>query len=313
MNVMEVPAGTGSGFIWDKSGHIVTNYHVIRNAIEAKVTLVDARSGAKIMRKAELTGIDPDKDVAVLSVGSNSDLPEINKEALKPIDVGSSAKLRVGSLVFAIGNPFGLDHTLTSGVVSGLGREMRSPTGRPITNVIQTDAAINPGNSGGPLLDIRGRLIGMNAAIYSPSGASNGVGFAIPIDTLKTVVDALISNGRVSRAILGVSFLESAQARALGIESGVLVLNAPADGPAAAGGLRGTSRSPDGSLQLGDVIIAIDGSSINTEADMFKLLDSKKPGDKVKVLVARGSRVALEGSSGNDVVTLQIPIDVVLG
>ena len=314
MNMMEVPAGTGSGFVWDQEGHVVTNYHVIRNAIEARVTLVDAKSGAKVSRRAMLRGVDPDKDVAVLTVSLRDDDDNLKlANIFRPVEVGTSGDLKVGASVFAIGNPFGLDHTLTQGVVSGLGREMRSPTGRPITNVIQTDAAINPGNSGGPLLDSKGRLVGMNAAIYSPSGASSGVSFAIPVDTLKTVVESLISVGRVSRPVLGVSFLESSQARALGIESGVLVLQAPADGPAALAGMRGTSRSPDGSLQLGDVIVAVDGAKVNTEADMFKALDAKKPGDNVDVLVARGKRIALEGSGRqDDVVTVQVPLTVTL-
>ena len=250
------------------------------------MTLVDAKNGNKVARRAQLRGIDPDKDVAVLTVGLNDDDDDSKARAsYRPIEVGTSSDLKVGASVFAIGNPFGLDHTLTQGVVSGLGREMRSPTGRPITNVIQTDAAINPGNSGGPLLDSRGKLVGMNAAIYSPSGASSGVSFAIPVDTLKTVVESLIAVGRVSRPVLGVSFLESSQAKALGIDAGVLVLQAPADGPAAVAGMRGTSRSPDGSLQLGDVITAVDGAVVNSEADMFKALDAKKPGDTVDVLV----------------------------
>lgn len=317
MNLMEVPAGTGSGFIWDTAGHIVTNYHVIRNAIEARVTLVDAKTGAKIVRRAALRGVDPDKDVAVLTVPTGKpqqgEVEAISGESLRPIQLGTSSTLRVGSSVFAIGNPFGLDHTLTQGVVSGLGREIRSPTGRPITNVIQTDASINPGNSGGPLLDSTGKLVGMNTAIYSPSGGSAGVGFAIPADTVSTVVQSLVAYGRVSRPVLGVSFLESQQAKALGIDSGVLVLAAPADGPAAAAGMRGTSRSPDGSLQLGDVIVEIDGATINTEADMYKALDAKKPGTTVRVLVARGQRVSVDGSANDDVVTVKVPLNVTLG
>ncbi|KAJ1449386.1 trypsin-like cysteine/serine peptidase domain-containing protein [Pelagophyceae sp. CCMP2097] len=305
MNVMEVPAGTGSGFIWDKQGHIVTNYHVIRNAAEAQVTLVDAETGAKTSWRAKLRGVDPDKDIAVLTIDG------LREASLRPIAVGRSADLRVGASVFAVGNPFGLDHTLTQGVVSGLGREMRSPTGRPITNVIQTDAAINPGNSGGPLLNSAGRLVGMNTAIYSPSGGFSGVSFAIPIDTVKSIVESLILVGRVSRPIMGVSFLESSQARALGIDKGILVLTAPADGPAAAAGMRGTSRSQDGSLQLGDVIVDIDGSAVATEADMFKALDSKKPGATIRVTVARGQRNAPDGAG--DVVTVQVPLSVTLG
>lgn len=316
MNVMEVPAGTGSGFLWDKEGHVVTNYHVIRNAVEAKVTILDAMTGTKIVRRASLRGVDPDKDVAVLTVPTGpekDDAQPVSKDSLRPIELGTSSKLRVGSSVFAIGNPFGLDHTLTQGVVSGLGREIRSPTGRPITNVIQTDASINPGNSGGPLLDSNGRLVGMNAAIFSPSGGSAGVGFAIPSDTVKAVVESLITYGKVSRAVLGISFLESTQAKALGIDKGVLVLAAPADGPAAKAGMRGTSRSPDGNLQLGDVIVAVDNAVINSEADMFKALDAKNPGDHISVLVARSRKVAVEGSAGDDFVTVNVPLDVTLG
>ena len=177
MNAIEVPAGTGSGFVWDSDGHIVTNYHVIRSAQAAKITTTD-RNGLQKRFDAKLVGYNPDKDVAVLKIDAGTTSPP-------PIAVGDSAALRVGQTTLAIGNPFGLDHTLTVGVVSGLGREVQSPSGRPITNVIQTDAAINPGNSGGALLDSAGRLIGMNTAIYSPSGASAGIGFAIPSDTLK--------------------------------------------------------------------------------------------------------------------------------
>ena len=211
-NVLEVPLGSGSGFVWDTDGHIVTNYHVIRNAQTAQIAILTsdggknndggqattasnasfgsssvnaytsmrpvAKGGKRSVFKAKVVGVDPGKDIAVLKV----DAP---KEALTPLKLGTSSNLKVGQSVLAIGNPFGLDHSLTSGIISGLGREVKSPIGRPITNVVQIDAAINPGNSGGPLLDSSGSLIGMNTAIYSPSGASAGVGFAIPIDSLK--------------------------------------------------------------------------------------------------------------------------------
>ena len=189
LNPIEVPAGTGSGFVWDKQGHVVTNYHVIRGAQGAQVGLT-ARDGTTTKYAAELVGYNPDKDVAVLKVDTGI-------KGATPIQIGSSKGLRVGATTLAIGNPFGLDHTLTVGVVSGLGREVQSPSGRPITNVIQTDAAINPGNSGGALLDSSGQLIGMNTAIYSPTGASAGIGFAIPVDTLKYQVDTIIKNGKV--------------------------------------------------------------------------------------------------------------------
>ncbi len=173
LNTMEVPAGTGSGIVWDREGRVLTNFHVIRSASGAKITLAN-----KKVYDASLVGYDADKDIAVLQI-------EAPPRELVPIEIGESAKLRVGQSTYAIGNPFGLDHTLTTGVLSGLGREMKSPTGRTISNCIQTEAAISPGNSGGPLLDSRGRLIGMNTSIYSPSGASAGVGFAIPVDTMK--------------------------------------------------------------------------------------------------------------------------------
>jgi S1-C subfamily serine protease len=209
---IEVQLGTGSGIVWDTQGHVVTNFHVIRNSQSAQVTLTDS-SGKKKVFPATLRGFDADKDVAVLKV----ELSAEDARRLRPIDLGTSGALRVGQVALAIGNPFGLDHTLTLGVVSGLGREVQSPSGRPILNVIQTDAAINPGNSGGVLLDSSGKLIGMNTAIYSTSGASSGVGFAVPVDTLKASVGAIIRSGRVVRPALGVSFLPSNQALQLGI------------------------------------------------------------------------------------------------
>uniref|UniRef100_A0A0R0JPD9 PDZ domain-containing protein n=1 Tax=Glycine max TaxID=3847 RepID=A0A0R0JPD9_SOYBN len=220
LDVLEVPQGSGSGFVWDKEGHIVTNYHVIRGASDLKVTLADQST-----LDAIVVGFDQDKDVAVLRV----DAP---KDKLRPIPIGVSADLLVGQKVYAIGNPFGLDHTLTTGVISGLRREISSAaTGRPIQDVIQTDAAINPGNSGGPLLDSSGNLIGINTAIYSPSGASSGVGFSIPVDTVSGIVDQLVKFGKVTRPILGIKFAPDQSVEQLGV-SGVLVLDAPANGPA---------------------------------------------------------------------------------
>ncbi|XP_044465139.1 protease Do-like 1, chloroplastic isoform X2 [Mangifera indica] len=220
LDVLEVPQGSGSGFVWDKDGHIVTNYHVIRGASDLKVTLADQST-----YDAQVVGFDQDKDVAVLRI-------EAPKDKLRPIPIGVSADLLVGQKVYAIGNPFGLDHTLTTGVISGLRREISSAaTGRPIQDVIQTDAAINPGNSGGPLLDSSGSLIGINTAIYSPSGASSGVGFSIPVDTVNGIVDQLVKYGRITRPILGIKFAPDQSVEQLGV-SGVLVLDAPANGPA---------------------------------------------------------------------------------
>ena len=188
----ERPAGTGTGFVWDEQGHVVTNFHVIKDAINRGRAMVTLTGGTET-HAATLVGMEPDKDVAVLKV----DAPP---EDLKPISVGSSADLLVGQTVIAIGNPFGLDSTLTTGVVSALGREVMGVNDRPISGCIQTDASINPGNSGGPLLDSSGRLIGVNTAIFSPSGTSAGIGFAIPVDTVRRIVNQIIRHGRVSAA-----------------------------------------------------------------------------------------------------------------
>ena len=257
MNAVDVEAGTGSGFVWDTNGDVVTNYHVIRGAKAAKVAVTNAETGIIDRYDAKLVGFNPDKDVAVLKIDS--------PKKLVPIPVGDSSRLRVGQTTLAIGNPFGLDHSLSVGVVSGLGREVRSPSGRPITNVIQTDAAINPGNSGGALLDSSGRLIGMNTAIFSPSGASAGIGFAIPVDTLKYQVETIIRDGKVTRSAIGISYVSAGQARALGVNRGVLVLDVPSGSAAAQAGLRGSYRADDGSVVLGDVITAINDDQVNMQ------------------------------------------------
>jgi len=279
MDILQVPQGTGSGLIWNQDGYVVTNFHVIRNSQAATVTVTGKDGKTRTDYKAKVVGVDPDKDIAVLKIE-----PE---EPIVPIKKGCSADLNVGQYSFALGNPFGLDHSLTTGIISGLGREMRSPTGRPITNCIQTDAAINPGNSGGALLDSDGALIGMNTAIYSLSGASAGIGFAIPVDTMKVIVDSIIRTGTVTRAQIGISYLESSQARALGIAKGVLVLDVPKDSVASAAGLRGTNRSQMGYIELGDIIIAIDDDAINNESDLFKILDKHAPGDDVTLSIVR--------------------------
>ncbi|KAJ7974570.1 Protease Do-like chloroplastic-like [Quillaja saponaria] len=276
LDVLEVPQGSGSGFVWDKEGHIVTNYHVIRGASDLRVTLADQTT-----YDAMVVGFDQDKDVAVLRV----DAP---KDKLRPIPVGVSADLLVGQKVYAIGNPFGLDHTLTTGVISGLRREISSAaTGRPIQDVIQTDAAINPGNSGGPLLDSSGNLIGINTAIYSPSGASSGVGFSIPVDTVGGIVDQLVRFGKVTRPILGIKFAPDQSVEQLGV-SGVLVLDAPANGPAGKAGLLPTKRDAYGRLILGDIITSVNGKKVTNGSDLYRILDQCKVGDKVIVEVLRG-------------------------
>ncbi|EFJ18679.1 hypothetical protein SELMODRAFT_78227, partial [Selaginella moellendorffii] len=226
MNPVEIPRGTGSGFVWDKDGHIVTNYHVTMNGERARVTLSDASTW-----DGTLVGYAKNKDLAVLKISAPP-------SKLKPISVGTSQGLQVGQHVLAIGNPFGLDRTLTSGIISGVGRDIRSIGGRIIRGVIQTDASINPGNSGGPLLDSQGRLIGVNTAIYSPTGASAGVGFAIPVDTVRRVINQIIRDGKVVRPGLGIVCASESQTRQLGV-TGVLVLGLSSNGAAAQAGLKG--------------------------------------------------------------------------
>ena len=274
LNVQQVPEGAGSGFVWDTDGHVVTNFHVIKDADEAVVTLNDNTTW-----KATVVGSYADKDLAVLRIAAP-------KSRLRPILVGSSEDLQVGQKTFAIGNPFGLDQTLTTGVISALGREIESANRRTIKNVIQTDAAINPGNSGGPLLDSAGRLIGVNTAIYSPSGSSAGIGFAIPVDEVQRVVPQLIKDGKITRPGLGVQVATDQLARQLNQE-GALVINVVPDSPAAKAGLRPTRKDRDGHIVLGDVITSLDGQPVKKANDLFSLLESKKVGDTVKLGLLR--------------------------
>jgi S1-C subfamily serine protease len=276
-NVFEIPQGTGSGFIWDEAGHVVTNFHVIYQAENVQVTLSDQSKW-----KAKIVGTAPDYDLAVLRI----DAP---KEKLRPILIGTSSDLRVGQSVYAIGNPFGLDQTLTTGVISALGREIESMTRRPIQGVIQTDAAINPGNSGGPLLDSAGRCIGVNTAIYSPSGAYAGVGFAVPVDTVNRFIPQLIQHGKIIQPGLGIKALEDSQTREFGIE-GVLVLSVEQRGAAARAGIQPTRYDNEGNVVLGDIIVSIDGQNIRTSDDLYKSLANRQVGDEVQVEIIRGGR-----------------------
>ena len=277
-NVTEIPAGNGSGFIWDREGHIVTNYHVIEKADRAQVTLSDQTTW-----DAELIGIEPNKDLAILKIKA----PDTK---LKPIPVASSHDLRVGQSVFAIGNPFGLDQTLTTGVISALGREIQSIGGRPIRGVIQTDAAINPGNSGGPLLDSNGRLIGVNTMIYSPSGASAGIGFSIPADEVNWVVPDIIQYGEVRRPILGINLVAEQHTQRLKME-GALILDVVPDSPADKFGLQATKKDLRGNIILGDLITQINNEVISTNADLFLALEKYNPGDTVRVGYIRKDEV----------------------
>ncbi|MBI1347566.1 trypsin-like serine protease [bacterium] len=277
MNVFSIPEGTGSGFIWDESGHVVTNFHVIESADSAAVTLQDGT-----ILEARLVGVEPDKDLAVLKIDSPSSV-------LQPIPVGTSSDLEVGQKVFAIGNPFGLDQTLTTGVISGLGREIQSRTGRRIEGVIQTDAAINPGNSGGPLLDSAGRLIGVNTAIYSPSGTYAGVGFAVPVDIINEIVPLLIRDGRIERAGLGVGLADDALSRRFGVKNGVIVTSVIPGSSAAAGGILPPYRDRSGRWHF-EVIVAVDGQSVRDREDVLSALDRRKVGETVQVTLLRGEK-----------------------
>ncbi|MEO1518540.1 MAG: trypsin-like peptidase domain-containing protein [Bacteroidota bacterium] len=274
-NVTEIPRGSGSAFVWDKEGHIITNFHVIEGADGAQVTLADQSSW-----EATLVGAAPEKDLAVLKIEAPADL-------LQPIPVGSSERLRVGQAVYAIGNPFGLDQTLTTGIISALGREINSVGGVPIKDVIQTDAAINPGNSGGPLLDSSGRLIGVNTAIYSPSGAYAGIGFSIPVDVVSWVVPDLIQFGKVNRPVLGVELADQQFTDRFRLE-GALIINVIPGGGAEKAGLEGTRRDRYGRLELGDIITAVDDAPITSRADLILVLEKYKAGETVKVRFLRG-------------------------
>jgi S1-C subfamily serine protease len=289
-NVFSIPRGTGSGFVWDERGHIVTNFHVVAGASEARVRMNDGRDSI-----ATMVGASPAHDLAVLRVNVSA--------SCGPVPIGTSHDLRVGQRVFAIGNPFGLDWTLTTGIISALDRSLPAEDGHNlIEHLIQTDAAINPGNSGGPLLDSAGRLIGVNAAIFSPSGASAGVGFAVPVDTVNRVVPQLIATGKYARPSLGIEVDEGLNRRAterLGVD-GVLVLRVTPRSNAEAAGLQGVRFGPNGTVVPGDIIVGVDGKSVQTVAQLFARLDDHQVGDTVRVRVLRDDRnvdisVKLEG------------------
>lgn len=283
-DVREVPQGTGTGFVWDTAGHVVTNYHVVQGHETAKVRLSDQR-----VFEADVVGASPEHDLAVLRLRTLADMPP-------PVQVGSSSDLRVGQHVLAIGNPFGLDHTLTAGIISALRRSIDSEDGGSMDGLIQTDAAINPGNSGGPLLDSAGRLIGVNVAIYSPSGTSAGIGFAIPVDVVNRVVPRLVKDGRYTRPVLGVAMDDtvSEKINAKLNTTGVLVLQVQPNSPAAQVGIRGTQITANDDLILGDIIQAIDGKPVGNTNDLNSILDNYALNSKVRVSLLRGGKQALE-------------------
>lgn len=274
LNAVAIPRGTGSGFVWDDQGRIVTNYHVIKDASAVHVTLADHSQW-----KAYQVKYDPDKDLAVLW----TDAP---KERLHPLPLGESSKLQVGQSVFAIGNPFGLDQTLTKGIIGALGREIEADSGRIIKGVIQTDAAINPGNSGGPLLDSAGRLIGVNTAIISSSGSSAGIGFAIPVDEVNRVVPRLIRFEKAARPSLGITEAPDQWTRRL---RGVLIFDVAPGGPADKAGLRPTRQDELGRIHWGDIITFIDDHRVKSAKELFALLeDQYQVGQQVTVTYVRG-------------------------
>ena len=287
--LQDVPMGAGSGLVYDADGHVVTNYHVIKGAREVTVTF----TGEDDPANARIVGFDADKDIAVLQLDPETITRARERTRIRPLDIGTSDDLLVGQKVFAIGNPFGLDHTMTQGIISGLGREIMGVGGRPIRDVIQTDAAINPGNSGGPLMDSSGCVIGINVAIADPSGrgANTGVAFAIPIDTVKPIVDQIVRYGRVIRPQLGVTIAPEATLRALGTQ-GVLVLNVDPSSGAGLAGMLPTKRDAQGSLILGDIIVRIESRTIKGSSDLFAALDDCKVGDTIDVEVLRESTTA---------------------
>ncbi|AKH38727.1 MULTISPECIES: S1C family serine protease [Nitrosomonas] len=280
-NVFAIPRGTGSGFIWDDAGHVVTNFHVIEGSSEATVKLADGRD-----YKAALVGVSPAHDIAVLRIGIGFKRPP-------PVPIGTSHDLKVGQKVFAIGNPFGLDWTLTTGIISALDRSLPSESGTTsIQHLIQTDAAINPGNSGGPLLDSAGRLIGINTAIYSPSGASVGIGFAVPVDTMMRVVPQIIAKGKYIRPTLGIEVDERLNARVtamLDIE-GVVVFRVTPDSAADKAGLEGASLTPDGGIIPKDVIVAIQGKQVDSVSKLLAIIDDFNVGDRVQLTILRDGK-----------------------
>lgn len=280
LDMTEVPAGTGTGFVWDKAGHIVTNYHVVQDASKIQVSFKNGQS-----LQARVVGLEPRKDIAVLKV----DIPAGYK--VEPLEVANSTELLVGQKAIAIGSPFGLDQTLTRGVVSALGRQIQGIGGVTIRDMIQTDASINPGNSGGPLVDSRGYLIGMNTMIFSKSGSSAGIGFAVPANTIKRIVTQLIKTGHTLQPGLGITFMNDSVAARLGL-LGVIILEVQEGGPAADAGLRGTSRLRTGEIELGDRIVAIDGKKVGNYDDLYNALDDHKIGDVVTITFVRGGRPA---------------------
>ncbi len=279
---VEIPQGAGSGFVYDAQGHIITNYHVVQGGTSFVVRFHNDPK----QYKAKIVGVAPEKDVAVLKL-------EDRPGKLSPIVFGSSKELMVGQYSFAIGSPFGLDYTLTTGVISALGRKIDGIGGVKINDMIQTDAAINQGNSGGPLLDSSGQLIGMNTVIFSTSGSSAGLGFAVPADTIKVIVPQLIQHGKLIRPGLGIGIVpDSMKERILGGEDkGIIVSYVDEKGSAAKAGLKGMTQDQYGRTYLGDIILSVDGQEVNNLDDIYQVLEKHKIGDSVMVKYRREGKI----------------------
>ena len=279
---VEVPQGAGSGFVYDTNGHIITNYHVVQGGTSFVVTFHNDPK----QYKAKIVGVAPEKDIAVLKL-------EEKPQKLSPIVFGSSKDLVVGQYSFAIGSPFGLDYTLTTGVISALGRKIDGIGGVKINDMIQTDAAINMGNSGGPLLDSNARLIGMNTVIFSTSGSSAGLGFAVPADTIKQIVPQIIQHGKVIRPGLGIGIVpDSMKTRILGNnDKGIIVSYVDEKGSAAKAGIKGMTQDRYGRTYLGDIILSVDGQDVNNLDDIYQVLEKHKIGDEVVVKYRREGKV----------------------
>ncbi|CDZ76391.1 Putative serine protease HtrA [Legionella massiliensis] len=279
---MQVKDGAGSGIIWNNSGYIVTNYHVINGADKLAITL------GKMTVPAKVVGVEPRKDIAVLKIEALEALSLLKQ--FTPFRIVHLNDLIVGQKAIAIGNPYGLDHSLSKGVISALNRKVPGIGGVTIRNMIQTDTPINPGNSGGPLLNSAGQLIGMNTMIYSPSGSSAGVGFAVPADDIERIVTQIIENGRVVLSGIGIRRIPSAIARQLGIHKGILIADVLPNTPAAQAHLRGTHRDAWGRIVLGDIIVALNGHAVRNYDVLYNMLTEISVGDQVTVTIVRGNK-----------------------
>lgn len=281
--VMDVQSGMASGFIWNKDGYVVTNFHVVQQGSKFAVTMEKGRTVP-----AKIVGVLPRKDIAVLKIDDAQALKEINANGFTHFPIADSSVLKVGQKAFAIGNPFGLDRTLTTGVVSAVGREIPGIVGK-IQNMIQTDASVNPGNSGGPLLDSSGQLIGMNTTIFSTSGTSAGIGFAVPANDISRIVEILIKDGKVKQPGLGVQVFSDQIAESLNIK-GVIISNVIPGSPAEKAKLFGTVRDRTGRIILGDIITEINGQTVKNYDDLNGVLEKVKIGDKITLKYLRDKR-----------------------